>query len=122
VVHWYVSSRIAEDIILAIFQVPPKQIQNLKAEERNISFHCSTIVFAFAYHGFASFEQIKDIDNKNLSFHLVQISEIDYSPQFQKSTLGIVSDLVLLFSIPHDLIKEEGFALAAACRGNQNGH
>lgn len=117
-----VPSTVADDIILATFKLNPGQIQNLKrlalskAVERNISFHCSTIVVAFAYT-WVCFVRTKDIDSKKSSIAFSADFRYRLQPPIPKEYFGNCvrsCDAILYTS---DLIKEVGFASAAEAIG-----
>ncbi|KAJ1695400.1 hypothetical protein LUZ63_012098 [Rhynchospora breviuscula] len=117
-----VASAVADDIILATFKLSREQILKLKqlalakGEERNTSFHCSTIVVAFAYT-WVCFIRTKGRESKIASMLFSADLRNKLQPPVPKKYFGncLASCHAVLETC--DLFKQEGFALAAEAIG-----
>ncbi|KAJ3688294.1 hypothetical protein LUZ61_017458 [Rhynchospora tenuis] len=119
-----VASAVADDIILATFKLSREQILKLKrlalakAEERNTSFHCSTVVVAFAYT-WVCFVRTKGRESKRASMLFSVDLRNRLQPPVPKEYFGNCLASCRAVLETRDLIKEEGFALAAKAIGKE---
>ncbi|KAJ4778691.1 HXXXD-type acyl-transferase family protein [Rhynchospora pubera] len=109
--------------MLSTFTLSQEHIQKLKqlvltdAKERNVSFHCSTIVVAIAYVVVGYF-QAKRIDKSTrVSFGLAADYRSRLQPPLPIEYFGNCVGFVMADIYLSDLIRENGVALAAEAIG-----